>query len=64
MVNVSDDRHIRKLKLNALVEERKKKKGETIKGQLVSDGERVGLKGKLASLVLKPRKTQHGKGKM
>ncbi|PWA55235.1 ulp1 protease family, C-terminal catalytic domain-containing protein [Artemisia annua] len=56
-----DERKIRKLKLDALVEERKKKQGETIKGQLVADGERVGLKGKLASLVLKPRKTQHEK---
>ncbi|PWA65859.1 hypothetical protein CTI12_AA302760 [Artemisia annua] len=59
-----DERKIRKLKLDALVEERKKKQGETIKGQLVADGERVGLKGKLASLVLKPRKTQHEKGKV
>ena len=64
MLNVSDDRNIRKFKLDALVEERKKKQGDTIKAQLVSEGKRVGRKGKLASLVLKPKKSQHGKGEV
>ena len=63
MLDVSEERKIRKLKLDALVEERKKKQVETVKEQLVSNGEHVRRKGKLASLVLKPRKNQNEKGK-
>ena len=42
MLNVSDDRNIRKMKLDALVEQRKNKQSETNKAQVEAEGERGG----------------------
>ena len=39
MLNVSDDRNIRKMKLDAIVEQRKNKQSETNKAQVEAEGE-------------------------